>query len=41
MSSRENADYLMRSAQKAGITDTKELANFMGQMQVDPAASSA
>lgn len=35
MSSKENADYLMRSAQRAGITDPKELANFMGQMQVE------
>lgn len=35
MTSRENADYLMKSAQRAGITDPKELANFMGQMQVE------
>jgi len=35
LSSRENADYLMRSAQQAGITDTRELANFMGQMQIE------
>jgi putative chitinase len=35
MSSIKNADYLMQTAQKAGITDIKELANFMGQMQVE------
>jgi predicted chitinase len=35
MSAKENADYLMDAAMKAGITDPKELANFMGQMQVE------
>lgn len=35
MSAKENADYLMDAATKAGITDPKELANFMGQMQVE------
>lgn len=35
MSSRENADYLMARAQQAGITDNEELANFMGQMQIE------
>jgi putative chitinase len=35
MSSKENADYLMQQAQAAGIADPKELANFMGQMQVE------
>jgi predicted chitinase len=35
MSSKENADYLMEAATHAGITDKKELANFMGQMQVE------
>jgi len=35
MSAKENADYLMEAAMKAGITDPKELANFMGQMQVE------
>jgi putative chitinase len=34
MSSKENADYLIEAAIRAGITDKKELANFMGQMQV-------
>ena len=33
--SRENADYLMRRAREAGITTPQELANFMGQMQVE------
>lgn len=33
MSAKENADYLMQYAQH-GITDPKELANVMGQMQV-------
>jgi predicted chitinase/peptidoglycan hydrolase-like protein with peptidoglycan-binding domain len=35
MSAKENADYLMDAAMKAGITDPKELGNFMGQMQVE------
>jgi putative chitinase len=35
MSGKENADYLMQAAMDAGITDRKELANFMGQMQVE------
>ncbi|MGF6712202.1 putative chitinase [Luteibacter sp. W1I16] len=35
MSAKENADYLMDAAMKAGITDPKELSNFMGQMQVE------
>lgn len=35
MSAKENADYLMQYAQQHGITDSKELANFMGQMQVE------
>jgi predicted chitinase len=35
MSSKENADSLMKYAQSQGIVDTKELANFMGQMQVE------
>jgi putative chitinase len=35
MSSKENADYLMEQATAAGIKDHKELANFMGQMQVE------
>ncbi len=35
MSSRENADFLMRAATDAGIRDRRELANFMGQMQVE------
>jgi len=35
MSSKDNADYLLQSAINAGITDKKELANFMGQMQVE------
>jgi len=35
MSSKENADYLMQAAMNAGIRDHKELANFMGQMQVE------
>lgn len=33
--SKENADLMLQSAQNAGITDRKELANFMGQMQVE------
>jgi putative chitinase len=33
--SRENADYLLRRAREAGVTDPKELANFMGQMQIE------
>ena len=33
--SKENADYLMQAAQNAGIADHKELANFMGQMQIE------
>src|ERR1700722_18014116 len=35
MSSENNADYLMQAAMNAGIRDPKELANFMGQMQVE------
>lgn len=35
MSSKENGDYLMQMAIKAGIRDPKELANFMAQMQVE------
>ncbi|MET0937513.1 MAG: peptidoglycan-binding protein [Luteibacter sp.] len=35
MSAKENADYLMDAAMKAGIKDPKELGNFMGQMQVE------
>ncbi|HEV7775866.1 MAG TPA: XVIPCD domain-containing protein [Luteibacter sp.] len=35
MSSKDNADYLMEQATAAGIKDHKELANFMGQMQVE------
>jgi putative chitinase len=35
MPSESNADYLMTSAMNAGIRDPKELANFMGQMQVE------
>jgi len=35
MSSKENADYLMRKALEAGISNPKELANFMGQMQIE------
>lgn len=33
--SRGNGDFLLETAQKVGITDRKELANFMGQMQVE------
>ncbi len=33
--SKANADYLMRTAMDSGITDRRELANFMGQMQVE------
>lgn len=35
MSAKENADNLMAAAMKAGITDPKELSNFMAQMQVE------
>jgi putative chitinase len=35
MTAKENADFLMAYAQAHGITDTKELANFMGQMTVE------
>lgn len=35
MSSKDNADYLMQAATNAGMTDRRELANFMGQMQVE------
>ena len=35
MSTENNADYLMTAAMNAGIRDPKELANFMGQMQVE------
>lgn len=31
----DNADYLLREAHAAGITDRRELAIFMGQMQVE------
>lgn len=34
---RANGDFLMQAAQGNGITDSKELANFMGQMQVESA----
>lgn len=32
---KENADYLIRQARAAGITDQRELAIFMGQMQIE------
>ena len=35
MGSKENADSLMKYAQSQGMVDTRELANFMGQMQVE------
>jgi putative chitinase len=35
MPTENNADYLMTAAMNAGIRDPKELANFMGQMQVE------
>ena len=35
MSSKENAEYLLGAAKEAGIVAPKELANFMGQMQVE------
>jgi putative chitinase len=35
MSARENERYLLARAVAAGITDPRELANFMGQMQVE------
>lgn len=35
MSSKDNADYLLKQAQDHGITNPRELANFMGQMQVE------
>lgn len=35
MANKENSDYLMQRAIDAGITDRRELANFMGQMQVE------
>lgn len=35
MSTNPNADYLMQRAVASGITDPSELANFMGQMQVE------
>jgi len=35
MSSKANADFLMEKATQAGIKNRKELANFMGQMQVE------
>lgn len=38
--SKQNADYLMASAQAAGIVDHVELSNFMGQMQVESAGFS-
>jgi len=33
--SKENSDLILQAAQSARITDAKELANFMGQMQVE------
>jgi putative chitinase len=33
--STDNANFLLRRAMAAGISDPKELANFMGQMQVE------
>lgn len=33
--SKENGDFVLQAAQSANITDPKELANFMGQMQVE------
>ena len=33
--SKENGDFVLQAAQGASITDPKELANFMGQMQVE------
>ena len=30
-----NADHLLQAAQNAGMTDPRELSNFMGQMQVE------
>jgi putative chitinase len=33
--SKENADFLMQAAMDSGITSHRELANFMGQMQVE------
>lgn len=33
--SKENGDIALQAAQRAGITALKELANFMGQMQVE------
>jgi len=41
MSSRENADYLLERAREHGITNTEELANFMGQMQVESGSFSS
>jgi len=35
MTAKQNADYLLDAAMKAGITDPKELGNFMGQMHVE------
>src|SRR5579859_6869076 len=35
MSAKANADYLMETATRSGIREPKELANFMGQMQVE------
>jgi putative chitinase len=35
VSARENERYLLARAMAAGITDPRELANFMGQMQVE------
>jgi putative chitinase len=32
---KESADYLLQYAQSKGITDRKELSNFMGQMQYE------
>jgi predicted chitinase len=33
--SKENGDFVLQAAQGAGITNAQELANFMGQMQVE------
>lgn len=35
MSSKDNADYLMRVAMNSGIRGHQELGNFMGQMQIE------
>ena len=38
MTSNENSDYLLRAAMSNGIEDADELANFMGQMQIESAS---